>query len=79
MEMKMIGTIKKTDNKTIIFVKENRRLEKLHRKEVTIKVENEYYFAKVIRYANRYVLYIPSTEPRNELEKKEEIEFLLIK
>ncbi len=72
------GKVRKTDNKVIILVKEFPEIKKMHKHEIVIKVDNKYYFCHVIKYAGKYVIYIPSTENREELLKKGEINFEII-
>ena len=78
---KVKGRIKKIENKVILFVHNNSELKELHGENVTIKINgtNEYIFGKVIKYANRYVISIPKTEPYEEYIKKgNEISFEII-
>jgi hypothetical protein len=68
----------KTDNKVVILVRGLPEIKKMHKKEVVLKVNNKYYFCHVIKYAGKYVIYVPSSENREELLKKGEIEFEII-
>jgi hypothetical protein len=68
----------KTDNKVVILVRDLPEIKKMHKKEIVLKVNRKYYFCHVIKYAGKYVIYIPSSENREELLKKEEIEFEII-
>ncbi len=72
------GRVKKTDNKVVILVRGFPELKKLHKHDVVIKVDNKYYFCRVMKYAGKYVIYVPSTENREELLKKEEIKFEIV-
>lgn len=61
-----------------MFVRNNRVLESMWRKEITLKVDNHYFFGKVIRHAGRYVIYIPRSEDVEYLVKKGKFSFKLV-
>lgn len=72
------GRIKIIQDKALVFVKGNRQLEPLHGKQVTMKVDNHYFFGSVIRYAKRYVIYIPVSEEREYLIKKGKFDLIIL-
>jgi hypothetical protein len=74
----MKGRMKIIQGKPLIFVENNGELKKFYGEEITIVIDGYYYFGKVIRYADRYVIYLPKTEPYEDLEKKEEFEFRIV-
>ena len=74
----MKGRMKVIQNKPLIFVENNGELKKFYGEEITIEVDGYYYFGKVIRYADRYVIHLPKTEPYEDLEKKGEFEFRIV-
>jgi len=74
----MKGRMKIIQGKPLIFVENNGELKKFYGEEITIVVDGYYYFGKVIRYADRYVIYLPKTEPYEDLVKKEEFEFRIV-
>jgi len=74
----MKGKMKIIQGKPLIFVENNGELKKFYGEEITIVIDGYYYFGKVIRYADRYVIYLPKTEPYEDLEKKGEFEFRIV-
>jgi len=74
----MKGKMKIIQGKPLIFVENNGELKKFYGEELTIVIDGYYYFGKVIRYADRYVIYLPKTEPYEDLEKKGEFEFRIV-
>ena len=74
----MKGRMKIIQGKPLIFVENNGELKKFYGEEITIVIDGYYYFGKVIRYADRYVIYLPKTEPYEDLEKKGEFEFRIV-